>query len=489
MRRIVCHRPSPAMVVALIALLVALGDGAVSTLRIVLRRWALCALLVFGCALVTPTAAGAAGPTVQPLRITSSSVPFGAMVSGSAPGMSEREYVLRGHARTFTDAGPTGRSPAYATRLLVRRPANFNGTVLVELLNNSAGFEVEPMWDYQRDGLARRGIAWVGVTYDPAAVGFLQSWDPQRYAALGAGLADPSQAWDVVAQVGRLLRHNAESDDLLADSSVRRELLTGYSGPAPTVAAWADHFGADSSAYDGYLIGGSYGNVASLSETSESPGTIHRAVLGQVIRIDTETELVDTQGATRQNDGPRLRTWELAGGSHIDATVGARFGEMWGRDLGLPPITTVCANPVNPLSVGDAMNAARDDLLGWAATGMPAPVADRLHLDASGAIVRDGDGNAVGGLRLPTIAVPTGTLGPSNTPNPNDTSGLAPFCALVGSFARFDHGRLDALYPSHRAYVDRVADRARLLERERFLTAEDAARLTGEARQSDIGKS
>jgi hypothetical protein len=455
-------------------------------LRIIPRRGAVCALLVF-IALVGPSAAWAAGPSVEPLRITSSSVPFGAMVSGSAPGVSEREYVLHGQARTFSDAGPTGSTRDYATRLLVRRPENFDGTVLVELLNNSAGFEVEPMWDYQRSGLARRGIAWVGVTYDPAAVGFLQSWDSQRYAALGGGLADPSQVWDVVAQVGRLLRHEAGSDDLLADSPVRRELLTGYSGPAPTVAAWANHFGTGASPFDGYLIGGSYGNVASLSETGQSPGAIHRVVVGQVIRIDTETELVDTQGATRQNDGPRLRSWELAGGSHIDATVGARFGEMWGRDLGLPPISAVCSNPVNPLSVGDAMNAARDDLLRWGATGTPAPVAYRLRLDASGSIVRDGDGNALGGLRLPAIDVPTGTLGPSNTPNPGDTSGLGPFCALVGSFARFDHGRLSALYPSHGAYVDRVAARARMLERARFLTSEDATRLTREARQSDIG--
>jgi hypothetical protein len=455
-------------------------------MRVILVRRALFGVLVFACAMVWPTAAGAAGPSVEPLPISSTSVPFGALVSGTAPGVSEREYVLRGHARTFSDTGPTGNAPAYATRLLVRRPANFNGTVVVELLNNSAGFEVEPMWDYQRDGLARRGIAWVGVTYDPAAVGFLQSWDPQRYAALGAGLADPSQVWDVVAQVGRLLR--VEGDGMFAGSSVRRELLMGYSGPAPTVAAWANHFDTAESPYDGYLIGGSYGDVASLSETGESPGTIRQAISHPLIRIDTETELVDTRGATRQNDGPRLRTWEIAGGSHIDATVGARFGEMWGRDLGLPPVTSVCVNPVNPLFVGDAMSAAREDLLRWSTTGTPAPPAERVQLDASGTIVRDGDGNALGGLRLPSIDVPTGTLQPSNTANPNDTSGLAPFCALVGSFARFDRARLDALYPSHRAYVDRVADRARLLERAGFLTSEDADRLTQEATRSNIGK-
>ena len=58
---------------------------------------------------------------------------------------------------------------------------------MVELLNNSAGFEVEPIWDYTHSQLARQGIAWVGVTYDPPAVGFLKQWNQQRYAPWTGG--------------------------------------------------------------------------------------------------------------------------------------------------------------------------------------------------------------------------------------------------------------------------------------------------------------
>jgi hypothetical protein len=341
------------------------------------------------------------------------------------------------------------------------------------------------MWDYLHRQLARQGIAWVGVTYDPSAIGFLRGWDPQRYAALDGGLADPSQVWDIVSQLGRLIRDNGRADNPLSDG-VRGALLTGYSGPAPTVAAWANHFGRTASPYDGYLIGASFGSVAKLSENQneEAPGTIDPTLPGPVIRLDTETELF--YGDTRQADGPHLRTWEVAGGSHIDRILAHQFDGMLGRDLGLPPIATQCQNPLNPLSVGDASDAALQDLIRWGDTGTPAPVADRIQLDADGNIVRDADGNALGGLRLPTIGVPTGTLTPTNVPANNSTLAQQ-FCPLVGSFQAFTAAHLDALYPSHHAYVRQVTDRAEMLERAGFLVGEDADRLSQEAAQSGVG--
>jgi hypothetical protein len=434
-------------------------------------------VLAVGSALLGPAAAQASSASLRPIPITQSSQPFGAMVPHSAPGMTEREYVFRGHARTFTDNGPTGSAPAYATRVLIRRPDHSNGEVVVELLNNSAGFEVEPVWDYSRSQLARQGAAWVGLTYDPAAVGFLQQWNQQRYAPLGAGIADPSQVWDVVSQLGRLIRD---------DHHVRRELLTGYSGPAPTVAAWANHFGNAASPYDAYLVGGSFGDVASLSATAEAPGAINPPSPTPVIRLDTETELFYTQGATRQADGPHLRTWEIAGGSHIDATLAHRFDEMLERDLGLPPIASQCTNTLNPLPVADASDAALTDLFRWAASGRAAPTADRVQLSSGGDIVRDSDGNALGGLRYPGIAVPTGTLEPTNSPA-NSSDLATGFCPLIGSFQPFSAARLRALYPTHGAYVREVHRRARMLERDRFLLHDDAVRLEHEAASSSAG--
>ena len=54
----------------------------------------------------------------------------------------------------------------YKTRILVRRPANpahFNGTVIVEWMNVSAG-ESAPDWDFLNPMLMRDGYAYVGVS-------------------------------------------------------------------------------------------------------------------------------------------------------------------------------------------------------------------------------------------------------------------------------------------------------------------------------------
>ena len=54
----------------------------------------------------------------------------------------------------------------YKTRILVRRPTNpahFNGTVLVEWMNVSAG-ESAPDWDFLNPMLMRDGYAYVGVS-------------------------------------------------------------------------------------------------------------------------------------------------------------------------------------------------------------------------------------------------------------------------------------------------------------------------------------
>lgn len=433
---------------------------------------------------VASAAAATSPPTLRLVPITGTSVPFGALVAGATPGVTEQEYLLRGRARTFSDAGATGETPAYVTRLLVRRPEHFSGTVVVELLNASAGFEVEPMWDFQRESLARRGIGWVGVTYAPSALAFLPSWNPQRYAALAHDPAAPSQVWDIIRQVGSLL-HDSQGQQLFAGTHISDELLAGYSSAAVPVTTWIQHFGHTHSPYAGYLVGAGYGEAEPLSADPNSPpllGTIPAGLREPTVRVDTDTDLVD--GSIRQADGPNLRTWEVAGGSHIDGQLAARFSEMWGRDLGLPEAATQCVDPPSPLRVGAAMDAAREAILRWARGGAAAPHAPRIRTDANGAIVRDGDGNALGGLRLPTIEVPTGTLSPTNVPA--NESDLAQFCVLLGSFHAFDATHLAALYPHPGTYVDRVTERARRLVEQDFLLPEDANAIIRVAARSGI---
>ena len=93
----------------------------------------------------------------------------------AAHGYVEQEFSASGTAHAFqatsspTDGkwtvAPTSSAP-YATRILVRRPADtkdFSGTVVVEWMNESAG-ESAPDWDYLNPEIMNAHDAWVGVS-------------------------------------------------------------------------------------------------------------------------------------------------------------------------------------------------------------------------------------------------------------------------------------------------------------------------------------
>ncbi len=85
-------------------------------------------------------------------------------------GYAEAEYAMSGTARAFaaTDDGLAVVEEApYTTRVLVHRPADaaaFDGTVWVEWLNMTSGFDTAPDWTFTHTELTRSGAAWVGVS-------------------------------------------------------------------------------------------------------------------------------------------------------------------------------------------------------------------------------------------------------------------------------------------------------------------------------------
>ncbi len=104
---------------------------------------------------------------------------------------------------------------------------------------------------------------------------------------------------------------------------------------------------------------------------------------------------------------------------------------------------------------------------------------------------RDADGNPVGGVRLPDIAVPLGVYGLQNEPLTSFT------CSLVGAyrpFARTKDGTDDKtpsladLYKDQGDYVNRVRVAARAAQVEGFLLPEDAAVIIDAAAATPISK-
>jgi hypothetical protein len=93
---------------------------------------------------------------------------------------------------------------------------------------------------------------------------------------------------------------------------------------------------------------------------------------------------------------------------------------------------------------------------------------------------RDADGNALGGVRLPDLAVPLGTNGVQNAP-------LTFTCILVGAYLPFADARqareiahdnrlsLAERYKDQDDYVNRIGVATREAESEGFLLPQDAA--------------
>ena len=126
---------------------------------------------------------------------------------------------------------------AYKTRILVRRPTNpahFNGTVIVEWMNVSAG-ESAPDWDFLNPMLMRDGYAYVGVSAQALGVdggksllgtpgatggpGGLVGDEPARYGTLHH--PGDQYALDMFAQIGQALRRPAPGSAGRAEAQAR----------------------------------------------------------------------------------------------------------------------------------------------------------------------------------------------------------------------------------------------------------------------------
>src|SRR5207244_1900706 len=158
-----------------------------------------------------------------------------------------------GTASAFTNDGPLGSdglwtvSPAataaYKTRIVVYRPAGkkkFNGTVLVEWLNVSAGLDAAPDWTLGHTELIRNGFAWVGVSAQyvgveggPGIVNVvslpLKKVNPARYGSLVH--PGDSFSYDMFSQVGQAIRSPSGLNPL-GDLRPKRIIAMGESQSA-----------------------------------------------------------------------------------------------------------------------------------------------------------------------------------------------------------------------------------------------------------------
>ena len=426
------------------------------------------------------------------------------------------EFLIEGQATVYNHATdppvrgdilPIGHltNAPYRTRLMVRRPADpadFNGTVVIEWWNSTSGFDTAQVWDPSHDYFTREGVAYVGWTNSNQSLAFLvgRCIPPglplfdlcgARYESLF--LEDNGQAYEIGSQIANALK-NGPNSPLPESFAVERVYHAGYSQQGGSMVTYASAFHLPG-VNDGYFIQ-AFGGARDIKEglpcgdpEAEPFPDCPRQLEGDqrlvrtdlpvpVIRAHTETDAhFDLFGAPSQEDSETFRYYEMAGTAHATLQLDAPFG--------LPfLLEALCEFPSNTLADGPVFgsflfNAMWENLERQVVDGVAPPQGDMIQRNESG-IVRDGFGNALGGIRLPELDVPVASYAPSNTAKllPPQIEELAElFCRLAGAAIPFDTEQLETLYPTRPDFLALYEASADALVSERFLLPEDAETL------------
>lgn len=426
-----------------------------------------------------PLVTGSTAPP-QPADVTVTGPIPGQPQTSSAAGLDEagyveEEYFVAGSAVRFAAAGPLaddgrwavteGDDAPFTTRILVKRPADpddASGVVVVEWNNVSSGADATPDWSYTSAELLRSGHVHVGVSAQAAGIdgevggglgGFgtpLIPADPDRYGELSHP-GDPF-SYDIFRQIGRLVRGGAVVGPApLLDVPVGHVVAVGESQSAFRLTTYMNAVHPlDDALFDGFLVHSRGGGAAPLDE---SDGLVSGVVGSVRIRDDlsaptlvfsTETDLtVLGYRNARQPDSGSVVGWEVAGTAHADAFLLGGDPAV-GEALG-------CSGPINDGPQHVALKAALAALVDWVVDGDAPPRSPRIEIDGD-EIVRDDDGLAVGGIRLPAVEVPSASL--SGDPRPE--SGV--LCSLFGTTEAFSPTEMTARYGSSENYVQQVGE-------------------------------
>lgn len=356
----------------------------------------------------TPTVFGpqATGPGNTPFMATD--------IDLASQGYVEEEYEYSGDAYRYdrtgadnvtgtkiTTGGPMndGKFP-YRTRMIVRRPTNpadFNGTVIVEWLNVTAGFDLEWNWFGDPQYLIDNGYAWVGISAQNAGINFLKGFNPGRYGDLVNPDPLPNPQNDA----------DALSYDMYG-AGIKAVLGAG-NGSKPLGGLNATKVIASGESQSGSRLSSYYNKVQPLHELANaflltvSTNTLRDDRPEKAIRVITETE--NRTQRTEPDVPGNYRQWEVAGGSHLPRMAFDNAEGVLTRDV--TTLDVDCERfPLSKVQWPFVVNSAIDKLVTWSNGGAAPPTGPRgIYTDPT-TIERDQYGIAKGGIRLPEVDIP-----------------------------------------------------------------------------------
>ena len=464
-----------------------------------LRTWFLLGIIIsfaataFPQQVANPTVTGPIATTAAPGDPSHGYPFFAANVDLASRGYVEQEFFFSGTAGTYTfpdqlgNAVPVADSArSYLTRMVVRRPIsplNFNGIVILEWQNVTAGYDFDALWIQSWEHLLRKGYAWIGVSAQPVAINMpvlgLKAWSPSRYGSLS--VANDGMAFDIFSQAAQAVRTPGDVDPM-GGLPVTMIIAAGASQSAERLVTYYNSIQPFAGVIDGFYI--IAGGLKLRTDTNV-----------KAFKLLTETDVVGSnqtntaQWLLRQDQTDRFRRWELAGTAHLDYHFKWEgINALQVRD-GLPATPPNCLNPpFSKVPVYYAANAALEHLVKWVKLDVPPPIGDDLiplapvdPVTKVWPLLRDNYGNAIGGIRLSQHEVATGTNTGVNLP-------LATACRMLGTHVPFDASTLTSLYPDHQAYLEKVIKATHLTQKAGFILGPDAAATISSAANSEIGR-
>jgi hypothetical protein len=447
----------------------------------------------------------------------------------SSAGYVREEFFIDGVATNYQPVGKLAsdgkwsvkakNKAPYKTRIVVWKPADpadFNGTVYVEWLNVSPGFDNPPDWLSAHNEIVRQGAAWVGVSAQAIGVqgggavtqaegapppGGLKASDPERYSTLNH--PGDEFSYDIFTQAGAVIRDHGDGTNPLEGYDVKRVIALGESQSAARMTTYVNAIQPIAKMYDGFLIHSRFGESAPFGTRplgQNDPNIpdnlkIRGDLDVPVLTIETETDLINPRLRflpASQPDAKKLRLWEVAGTSHADSYFEKSLGDLGDGTAELAVLDPTkasggalkCATNLNAGAAYAAVSAAVAHLEQWVRNGTPPPKAPRIETTGKGAaatIVRDEHGITRGGIRTPIVDAPIAT-------NDGEDNGGGNMCFLFGHTKPFDAATLAELYPNGAAdYVkafDKAADKT---VKAGFWLEPEADRFKAAARQITFG--
>ncbi len=426
-------------------------------------------------------------------------------------GYEQDEYFFSGTARAYGTPAP----PApYTSRMVVWRPADarkFNGTAIAEWVNVSGQTDVMDTFAEAHAWAFKQGYIYVGIDaqragicgpYPPELDNPLPDWpaclptsakgfDPIRYSSLHH--PGDTYAFDMFSQAVTALRNPHGKPSLTGGLAVKHVIAAGQSQSATELDTYLSN-GADA----GRRV------IDAVLSHSDTGKILRGPFRVPVIQLWTEDSIVPAPTMSE----PNHRVWQAVGGAHTSAYAYAYVNatmshtqaqsELTSTDVldrtaggyGQEGVSQSCTSSGGPggdeYPVRYNVDAALAALQAWITRGMPAPeapaatfapvtpVTGDFVVGPTLSLVRDADGNARGGLRLPPLDVPVASY-------------TGPVCALFGVSQTFTPQRLAQLYPSHHAYVTALRTATDAAVRKRFMVCDDAIDLLERAKASSIG--